>query len=49
MEYLRELKVVVEIDTNKKLDTQSLILMEEETVKDFIQRVENKIREVENL
>lgn len=49
MEYLRELKVTVEIDTNKRFEKESFIMMENESMQSFQLRVIHKINESENL
>ena len=49
MEYLKELKVTVEIYTNKKLDKEEFIMMENESMQSFQLRIINKINESENL
>lgn len=46
MEYLREAKVVIEKDTNKATTKEMLEPHEYESMEEFIERVNNKLREI---
>lgn len=48
MERIREIKIVVEVDTNKDTYKTSLYMHDDESTEDFIKRVKNVLEETLN-
>ena len=46
MEYIREIQVTVEIDTNKRTEKRVFMLGEDESTEDFFQRVKGESQEL---
>jgi len=46
MEYIREIKISIYVDTNKSTQNVDLLIMEDESREEFIERITERLKEV---
>ncbi len=46
MEYIREIKITVEIDTNKRTESRVFIMQDHENLKEFLDRIREEAQQI---